>query len=117
MSDLMFNEVPLEGKKFYRFGDWKEYAIHDSHLIHGFFGDYRWLSNFHSCPVYFDGLLYPSSENAYQAAKLSPDGIIRRPEDYRPISVVEFFEFMKKKTFKPIDHHRGQHENHNQHST
>jgi len=73
MSDLMFNEVPLEGKKFYKFGDWKEYAVHNERLIHGFFGDYRWLSNFHPCQVYFDGLKYPSSENAYQAAKLSPD--------------------------------------------
>jgi calcineurin-like phosphoesterase family protein len=38
------------------------------------------------------------------AKLLSPDGI-RRPEDYRPISVVEFFDYMKLKTWKPIDHH------------
>jgi calcineurin-like phosphoesterase family protein len=39
------------------------------------------------------------------AKLLSPDGAIRRKEDYRPISVVEFAEFMKLKTWKPIDHH------------
>lgn len=37
--------------------------------IVGFFGDYRWLSNFHLAPVEFEGLTYPSSEAAYQAAK------------------------------------------------
>lgn len=35
----------------------------------GFFEDYRFLSNFHESPVWFEGILYPSSENAYQAAK------------------------------------------------
>lgn len=39
-------------------------------LIDGFFGDYRFLSNFHACPVWYEGDLYPTSENAYQAAKV-----------------------------------------------
>jgi ribA/ribD-fused uncharacterized protein len=47
----------------------REYIVHDEKFVKGFFGDYRFLSNFHECPVYFEGLLYPSSENAYQAAK------------------------------------------------
>jgi ribA/ribD-fused uncharacterized protein len=34
-----------------------------------FKGEYRWLSNFHPAEVYLDGDLYPSVENAYQAAK------------------------------------------------
>ena len=38
--------------------------------IKGFFGDYRWLSNFHLCDVYYKDVKYSSSENAYQAAKL-----------------------------------------------
>lgn len=38
-------------------------------VIDDFRGDYRWLSNFHACPVMYDGVLYPSSEHAYQAAK------------------------------------------------
>jgi hypothetical protein len=44
----------------------------DTH-IHGFFGKYRFLSNFHLCPVFVwnDGLTYPSSENAYMAQKTS----------------------------------------------
>ena len=44
-------------------------AIHDETNIKGFFGEYRWLSNFFKSPVYFEGILYPSSENAYQSAK------------------------------------------------
>jgi ribA/ribD-fused uncharacterized protein len=69
MSDLMFNEVPVKGNH-YTFGDWKLYAVHDEKNIKGFFGDYRWLSNFHPCTIHFERLVYPSSENAYQAAKL-----------------------------------------------
>lgn len=41
--------------------------------IKGFFGDYRWLSNFHACPVYYEGLIFQSVEHAYQAAKLATD--------------------------------------------
>jgi ribA/ribD-fused uncharacterized protein len=37
--------------------------------IYGFFGEYRWLSNFFLTPVEFEGLLFPSVEAAYQAAK------------------------------------------------
>lgn len=52
---------------------WKEklknYWLHDENNIKGFFDEYRWLSNFEPCVVYFDGRQYPSSENAYMAAK------------------------------------------------
>ncbi len=34
-----------------------------------FNGEFRWLSNFAPCEVVLDGSLYPSVENAYQAAK------------------------------------------------
>jgi ribA/ribD-fused uncharacterized protein len=37
--------------------------------INGFFGKWRFLSNFWECPITFEGLEYPSVENAYQAAK------------------------------------------------
>lgn len=37
--------------------------------IDNFMGDYRWLSNFEMAPVEFEGIFYPSSEHAYQAAK------------------------------------------------
>ena len=47
----------------------RDYIIHDENQIKGFFGDFRFLSNFHETPVLFEGELYPSSENAYQAAK------------------------------------------------
>jgi len=38
-------------------------------LIDGFFGEYRWLSNFIEVDVNFGGVIYPSVEHAYQAAK------------------------------------------------
>lgn len=34
-----------------------------------FEGQYRFLSNFYLCPIEFEGRMYPSVENAYQAAK------------------------------------------------
>jgi len=40
-----------------------------SEPIRYFRGEYRWLSNFWSCFVVLDGQTYPSTENAYQAAK------------------------------------------------
>jgi len=65
MSELMYDKVPG-----YKKGDWKKYAVHDDENIKGMFGEYRWLSNFWECEVYFDGLTYTSTENAYQAAKV-----------------------------------------------
>lgn len=51
---------------------WKDRTIgwcHDEENIKGFFDEYRYLSNFHVCDVMFEGVIYPSSENAYMAAK------------------------------------------------
>jgi ribA/ribD-fused uncharacterized protein len=47
----------------------RDYIVHNAVNIKGFFGDYRFLSNFHECPVMYEGVIYPSSENAYMAAK------------------------------------------------
>lgn len=48
-----------------------EITIHNEKEIKGFFGEYRWLSNFYLCPIKGKTHVYPSSENAYQAAKVS----------------------------------------------
>ena len=77
MSDKMFHEVPLKGKKKYCFGDWKEYAVHDENNIKGFFGRYRFLSNFFPSKIWIEGLEYPSTECAYQALKV--DYRVRKP--------------------------------------
>lgn len=37
--------------------------------IDRFFGKYRFLSNFWPCQILMEGIIYPSIENAYQAAK------------------------------------------------
>lgn len=43
--------------------------------IDNFYPDsgYFFLSNFYLSPVRYEGILYPSSENAYQAAKVLPE--------------------------------------------
>lgn len=38
-------------------------------IIDSFNGKYRFLSNFYECNVHYEGITYPSSEHAYQAAK------------------------------------------------
>ena len=38
-------------------------------MIKDFRGPYRWHSNFHLIDIEYEGLVYPSSEHAYQAAK------------------------------------------------
>jgi hypothetical protein len=56
-------------------GKYRDYIIHDEKNVKGFFGDYRFLSNFHVADVYFEGLKYPSTEHAYQAAKSLDENI------------------------------------------
>lgn len=47
----------------------KRITVHDDKNVKGFFYYYRFLSNFYLIPVEYEGKVYPSSENAYQAAK------------------------------------------------
>lgn len=44
----------------------------EADAIKEFQGEYRWLSNFWPAKVVLDGVIYPSVENAYQAAKTHP---------------------------------------------
>jgi hypothetical protein len=39
--------------------------------IQGFFNNYRFLSNFYPSPIVYEGIVYPTVEHAYQAAKTS----------------------------------------------
>ena len=38
-------------------------------MIDSFSGEYRFLSNFYQAEVEFEGMMYPSTAHAYQAAK------------------------------------------------
>jgi ribA/ribD-fused uncharacterized protein len=38
-------------------------------VIDNFYDEYRWLSNFYETKLVMDGIVYPSSEHAYQAHK------------------------------------------------
>lgn len=46
-----------------------DYYNHDNIEISGFCKEYRFLSNFYAIPIWHEGFLYPSVENAYQAMK------------------------------------------------
>tara|TARA_Y100000034_G_C6706865_1_gene312031 strand:+ start:244 stop:681 length:438 start_codon:yes stop_codon:yes gene_type:complete len=43
--------------------------VNQKEPIEFFQGEYRWLSNFWPCEVEFEGIIFPSVEHAYQAAK------------------------------------------------
>jgi hypothetical protein len=45
--------------------------------IEGFQGKYRWLSNFWPVTIVYEGIVYPSTEHAYQAAKVM-DPVVRQ---------------------------------------
>ena len=55
----------------------KSCTVHDDTQVVGFFEDYRFLSNFSPARVVFYGVIFPTVENAYQAAKcLDPEQTI-----------------------------------------
>jgi ribA/ribD-fused uncharacterized protein len=46
-------------------------VVHDAKNIAGFVAEYRWLSNYFSCRVEWDGRVYGSAEAAYHSGKYS----------------------------------------------
>ncbi len=49
------------------------FSIPTRKVIDDFHGEYRFLSNFYDAPLDWEGVYYPSSEHAYQAAKVLDD--------------------------------------------
>jgi ribA/ribD-fused uncharacterized protein len=75
------------------------YVIHDDNRICGFKGKYGWLSNFHRCPdgIYYQGLVYPSVEAAFQSCKWPVEDRIQ----FVNISASEAKKLGKQSTKKP----------------
>jgi ribA/ribD-fused uncharacterized protein len=46
-----------------------EGAVVDTKAIKGFFGNNHFLSNFYWSPVKYEGIVFPTAEHAFQAAK------------------------------------------------
>ena len=63
-----------------KIGEFWHPTVTDDAIL-GFFGEYRWLSNFHPCRVEVEDMIFPSSEHAYMAMKT------RIPEERRPLTV------------------------------
>lgn len=86
----LFDEAELNGKPYEK-GGYKEIITWDENNIKGFFGEYKYLSNFHKCDVVYLGNRFPSSEHAYMYAKLNK-------EDQSP----ELLEKVQKMTCKEV---------------
>ena len=67
--------------------------------IEGFQKEFRWLSNFWPATVEFEGIVYPSSEHAYQAAKTDNQDLRKMIRDLA--SPGEAKRFGKKVAFRP----------------
>jgi predicted NAD-dependent protein-ADP-ribosyltransferase YbiA (DUF1768 family) len=72
MEKLLYTERGPTSKQ-YKKGDWKEMATHSETEIKGFFGDFRFLSNFGKAVIVLDGVTYQNVEIAYQASKWKKD--------------------------------------------
>lgn len=59
-------------------------TLWDDHNIKGFFGEYRWLSNFHKEPILYKGAVYGSTEAAYMAAKCKNSADRKQFENLEP---------------------------------
>lgn len=73
MGTLLFSDLGIDGSSPYQRGDWSKVAIHNETEIRGFFGPYRWLSNFEPCRIAYQGREYSASENAYKATRAPPE--------------------------------------------
>lgn len=61
-------------------------------IISSFQGEYRFLSNFWPCTIPYNGLIYPSTEHAYQSAKVNDLAIKTRIRDCNtPVEAKDFF--------------------------
>lgn len=60
----------------------RHYIVHDDNNIKGFFGEYRWLSNFHHAPILWNGLGFTSTEAAYQSSKCTNIDAARKFQNY-----------------------------------
>lgn len=73
MEKILFDEQGLIPGTPFEKGQWKNISTHSDAEIKGFFGEYRFLSNFWPAEVMLDDVVYSSVENAYQAAKYPKD--------------------------------------------
>lgn len=67
-------------------------------MIDNFRGEYRFLSNYHMADINFEGITYPSSENAFQAAKSLNENVRRR---FTLLSCKEAKEYGRRVELRP----------------
>ncbi len=70
---ILFDEQGLKPGTAFEKGQWKGIATHSDIEVKGFFGEYRFLSNFWPAKVFLDGEEYSCVEIAYQAAKFKEE--------------------------------------------
>ncbi len=56
--------------------------------IKGFFGEYRWLSNYHLCPIKWGRYTFPSTENIYQWLKIDVFALKDPEKDFNDLAAL-----------------------------
>lgn len=93
MTKILYTEIGPNGTP-YKKGDWKDFAIHNEKEIKGFFGEYRFLSNFWPAKVFLDDIEYKSVELAYQASKWNKES----REYFQKCTELESVDYNRKNT-------------------
>ena len=93
---IIYDEQGLKPGSNYEKEQWKEIATHNEIEIKGFFGEYRFLSNFWPAKVQLDGSCYNAVENAYQAIKYKRE----TREYFKKCTPKEAVVFAKENTVK-----------------
>lgn len=110
---LVCHCAPLacHGEIYLKLANQGEPPLYPNRIVR-FVGDYRWLSNFYSVPVLYEGITYPSAEHAYQAAKTEDQATrlhianIENPVSVkrygRKISIISHWDSIKNKVMFDI---------------
>lgn len=80
---------------------YKECIQWDDQNIKGFFGEFKWLSNFWPCVVFYRGLEFNTSEAAYMYAKLESDEDLKNYELIRHMKPREVQQWGQKVKLRP----------------
>ncbi len=91
MKKILYTDIRPSGTQ-YKKGEWENFAIHNKKEIKGFFGPYRFLSNFWPAKVFLNDVEYSSVELAYQAAKWKP----QNREYFQTCSELESIDYNRK---------------------
>jgi ribA/ribD-fused uncharacterized protein len=90
---LLYTDIGPNGTQ-YKKDEWEQFAIHNDMEVKGFFGQYRFLSNFWPAKVFLEDVEYSSVELAHQAEKWKSE----HREYFQTCTELESIDYNRKNT-------------------